>query len=264
MDLKNLLIIILAAGKGTRFGENHTKLLHSIADKPLIYYPIQNLKNLGIKKIIAVVSDPKVEEEISKACHLQEQKVRKYIDCRFVYQKELSGTADAVKLALNKFSFTPLRWEAKTIMVLNGDDATLYSKKTLEEFLKSHTSQKAQISLMTIKTRRQMEAGRIIRDKNGNFLKILEYDQYLKNGTESFEINCGVYLIDLDFAKSNLPNIPKNSNGEYYLTDLLNIAKKQGNPVNLFILKDHSQWIGVNDKKDLKYAEEVIRGRNLG
>lgn len=264
MGLNELVVVVLAAGRGKRFGESYTKLLHPILGKPLIYYSIYNLKNLGVKNIIAVVSDKKVEEEISKACHLQEQKVKKYIDCEFVYQKELTGTADAVKLALNKFSFAPLRWEAKTLMVLNGDDATLYSKKTLEEFLKSHTSQKAQISLMTIKTRRDLQAGRVIRDKKGNFSKILEFKEYLESDAKSLEINCGVYLIDLDFAKSNLQNIPKNPNGEYYLTDLLNIAKKQGSPVNLFVLKDHSQWIGVNDKKDLKYAEEVIRRRNIG
>src|SRR3989344_2736301 len=154
MNLKSLTVVVLAAGKGTRFGENYTKLLHPILGKPLIYYPIQNLKNLGVKNIISVVSDSKVEEEI-----------RKYIDCKFVYQKNLTGTAEAVKLALNKISLTPQRWEAKVLMVINGDDATLYSKKTLEEFLNSHEDNKAVISLMTIKTGRNMEVGRVIRDK---------------------------------------------------------------------------------------------------
>lgn len=252
MNLKSLAVIVLAAGKGTRFGENHTKLLHPVLGKPLIYYPLQNLKNLGVENIISVVSDSKVEEEI-----------RKYIDCKFVYQKNLTGTADAVKLALNKFSLTPERWEAKVLMVINGDDTTLYSKKTLEDFLNSHESSKAEISLMTINTNRKMAVGRIIRDSQGQFSKILEYKEYQESGLKSTEINCGVYLINLDFAKTNLPNIPKNPNGEYYLTDLLNNAREKKDRINLFVLKNHSEWIGINDKKDLKYAEALIKKRSM-
>lgn len=257
MDLENIAVVVLAAGKGTRFGESYTKLLHPILGKPLIYYPIKNLKHLGVKNIIAVVSDSKVEEEI-----------KKYINCQFVYQENLTGTAGAVKLVLDKFSLQPFRLKAnrlkaKVLMVLNGDDATLYTKKTLEEFLKSHSVNHAQISMMTMKTARIMQAGRIIRDKKRNFSKILEYKEYLESGKRSNEINCGVYLINLDFAKESLPKIPKNPNGEYYLTDLLNIAKEQGKRINLFVLKNHSEWIGVNSKKDLKYASNVIKKRNL-
>lgn len=252
MDLKDLAVIVLAAGRGVRFGEKHSKLLHPFFGKPLIYYPIQNLKNLGVSNIIAVVSDPKVEEEI-----------KKYIDCKFVYQKNLTGTADAVKLALNKFSLTPLRWEGKVLMVLNGDDATLYSKRTLEEFLKSHISQKSQISLMTLKTRRNLQVGRVIRDKQKNFSKILEYKEYLESGARSNEVNCGVYLFSPQFLKDNLDKIQKSESGEYYLTDLLNIAKEQNSRINLYVLKDHSQWLGINDKKDLAYATNVIKKRNL-
>lgn len=247
MNLNNLAVIILAAGKGVRFGESYTKLLHPIFNKPLIYYPIQNLKNLNIKNIFVVVSDPKVEAE-----------VKKYLNCTFVYMEKPTGTADAVKIALSI-----LPENTTTLLVLNGDDATLYSKKTLEVFLKSHESAKSQISIMTLLTKRDIQVGRIIRDKKKNFSKILEYKEYLEEGIRSFEINCGVYLIELEFAKTNLFEIRRRGNGENYLTDLLNIAKEKQQRVNLFILKDHSQWIGINDKKDLKYAESVIKKRNL-
>lgn len=251
MDLNHLAVIVLAAGKGTRFGENYTKLLHPIFDRPLVYYPIQNLKNLNVQKIFVVVSDPKVEEE-----------VKKYLNCTFVYMEKPTGTADAVKLTLSNPSFTSN--PPKALLVLNGDDATLYSKKTLEEFLKSHETSKAPISMMTLKTNRQMEVGRIIRDKNNHFSKILEYKEYEASEVKSNEINCGVYLINLDFAKTNLPKIkPSGKSGEYYLTDLLNIAKEENQPINLYILKEHSEWIGINDKQDLKYAENIIKKRNI-
>lgn len=246
MDLEELAVIVLAAGRGTRFGENYTKLLHPVFDKPLIYYPIQNLKNLGIENIIAIVSDPKVKKEI-----------KKYTDCEFVYQEKLTGTARAVELALPK-----IPKNTKTILVLNGDDATLYSKETLDEFLRSHEESRAQISMMTMKTGRDLQVGRIIRD-NSSFSKILEYKEFLNLGIKSNEVNCGVYLIDLKFAKVNLPLVTENPNGEYYLTDLLNIAKKEDTVINLFDLKDHSQWIGINDKKDLKYAESIIKRKSL-
>lgn len=247
MDLKELAVVVLAAGRGTRFGENYTKLLHPIFGKPLIYYPIQNLKNLNVANIFVVVSDSKVEEE-----------VRKYINCEFVYMDKPTGTADAVKAALPKFPEN-----IKTLLVLNGDDATLYSQKILDEFLNSHKATASPISMMTILTNRPMQVGRIIRDKNKNFSKILEYKEYLESGMKSSEVNCGVYLIDLQFAKTNLPNIRRSQSGENYLTDLLNIAKEKNQKINLFILKDHSQWVGINDKKDLKYAESVIKKRNL-
>lgn len=247
MQFDNLTVIILAAGRGKRFGESYTKLLHPIFDKPLIYYPIQNLNNLGISNIIAVISDPEVEEEI-----------KKNTKCEFVYQEDLNGTAKAVELALPK-----VPPGTKLIMVLNGDDATLYSQKTLDEFLRSHEVNKAAISMMTMKTSRIMEVGRIIRDKSRNFSKILEYREYLESGIRSNEINCGVYLFHAQFLIENLGKVGQSDNGEYYLTDLLNIAKEQGARVNLFVLKDHSQWIGINDKKDLKYAMNVIKKRNL-
>lgn len=250
MDLKSLAVIILAAGKGTRFGEAYTKLLHPILGKPLIYYPIQNLKSLDIRNIFVVVSDLKVEQE-----------VKKYIDCTFVYQNVLDGTGGALKRVLGNPIFNSQIY--KSLLILNGDDATLYSKKTLEDFLKSHNSTQAALSMMTIKTKRNMQVGRIIRDKKKNFSKILEYKEYLKEGIRSREINCGIYLIDANFAKTNLPEIPKNDNGEYYLTDLLNIAKEKQQPINLYILKNHSEWIGINDKKDLKHAENIIKKRHL-
>lgn len=247
MNLKNLAVIVLAAGKGNRFGESYTKLLHSMFGKPLVSYPIQNLKNLGMNNIIAVVSNIEVEKEI-----------KKYTECKFVYQDNLTGTAKAVELALPEISA-----DAELVMVLNGDDATLYSKETLEEFLESHEAAFVQISMITIKTTRNIEAGRIIRDNNKNFSKILEHKEYLESGKNSNEISCGMYLFNIDFLKENLGKVGKSQNGEYYLTDLLNIAKKQGNRINLFVLKDHSQWIGINDKNDLKYAESVIKRRNL-
>lgn len=242
-----MAVIVLAAGKGKRFGEEHTKLLHPVFEKPLIYYPVQNLINLKLNNIYIVVSDTAVESEI-----------KKYLDCRFIYQKELTGTADAVKLVLPELPAT-----IKTLLVLNGDDATLYSKKTLDEFLDSHKVNKADISMMTMKTARNMEVGRIIRNKSQGFSKVLEYREYLGSGAKSREINCGVYLIDLKFAENNLPKIQKSESGEYYLTDLLNIAKEEDGKINLFVLKNHSEWIGINDKKDLKYAMNTIKKRNL-
>jgi UDP-N-acetylmuramate--alanine ligase len=247
MDNDELAVVVLAAGRGKRFGEEYTKLLHPVFDKPLIYYPIQNLINLSVRNISVVVSDPQVEEEI-----------KKYLNCRFVYQKDLTGTADAVKLAMEGLS--P---DIKILLVLNGDDATLYSKKTLEEFIKSHEANKADISMMTLKTNRNMEVGRVIRDKGRRFSKILEYKEYLESGAASKEINCGVYLINADFAKENLPKIKRSTSGEYYLTNLLNIAKEENKRINLYVLKNHSEWIGINDKKDLKYAMNTIKKRNL-
>lgn len=252
MDLNNLAVIILAAGRGSRFGEAYTKLLHPIFEKPLIYYPIQNLKNLNVKNIFVVVSDPKVEEE-----------VKKYIDCEFVYQDVLDGTGGAVKRVLDSPILKSKIVNLKSFLILNGDDATLYSKKTLDEFIKSHDVSRAVLSMMTLKTKRNMQVGRVIRDKKNNFSKILEYKEYLEEGIRSYEINCGVYLIDSDFLITNLPEVPKNDNGEYYITDLLNIAKEKSERINLYVLKNHSEWIGINDKKDLKHAENIIKKRHL-
>ncbi len=250
MNPNSLAVIVLAAGRGSRFGESYTKLLHPIFQKPLVYYPIQNLKNLNVKNIFVVVSDLKVEEEI-----------KKYINCTFVYQDVLDGTAGAVKRVLDNPIFNSQIHQS--LLILNGDDATLYSKKTLDDFIKSHEESASAISMMTLKTKRKMQVGRIIRNKNNNFSKILEYKEYLEAGIRSGEINCGVYLINADFLKTNLPDIPKNANGEYYLTDLLNIAKEKSEKINLYVLKNHSEWIGINDKKDLKHAENIIKKRKI-
>lgn len=261
MNLHNLEAIVLAGGKGERMKSDTPKVLHQINGKPMIFYTLEKLIKLGIKNIIVVVGYkagvvkksiksfvPEIFQKTLGACsdHLGG------VHLKFAKQKELFGTADALKAALEK-----LNPETVSILVLNGDDSAFYSIETLRDFIESQP--RGRISVITA-IKPDAEIGRIIRDQDGNFEKILEFSEYQESSSSSDEINCGTYLFELSWLKKNLNKVQKNpQKGEYYLTEALNIAKNMGEQINLFQLKDPDEWMGINTQEDLERANLLLK-----
>jgi bifunctional UDP-N-acetylglucosamine pyrophosphorylase/glucosamine-1-phosphate N-acetyltransferase len=234
--------VVLAGGKGTRMQATLPKVLHTIADQPMIYYTLDSLKALRMEDVHVVVGHQ--AEEVK-------QKIKDKFNCNFSYQPKPLGTANAVKHGIQNIS--P---KIKDVLVLNGDDSAFYKISTLEKFISSHLKSGCPVSMMTLVINRDRKLGRVIRDKNNNFQEIIEATL---DEVKSFEINCGLYLFNLNWLCKNMPKIKLNDKGEYFLTDIFNIAKEERNCVNLFLLKNKSEWVGVNTPDELLLADKKMQ-----
>jgi bifunctional UDP-N-acetylglucosamine pyrophosphorylase/glucosamine-1-phosphate N-acetyltransferase len=241
----NLAAIVLAGGKGVRMESETPKVLHQISGKPMIFYTLEKLEAMGIQNIVVVVGYK--AEEVKQAIISQNFKVQ------FAFQPEQQGTADAVKTAMQF-----LGESADKVLVLNGDDSAFYSRNTLADFIASHEENDPPVSAITAMRPDALTIGRIIRDPEGSFSKILEFNEYQASKMQSNEINCGAYIFNIKFLKENLPKVPMSQKGEYYLTELLNIAKEMGKKVNLFELQNLQEWQGINTQEELLEANKSL------
>ncbi|MFA5933347.1 MAG: sugar phosphate nucleotidyltransferase [Microgenomates group bacterium] len=244
-DPSNLAAIVLAGGKGTRMQTTLPKVLHHIVDKPMIFYTLENINKLGLNQIYVVVGhqSEKVKEKICSK-----------FNCEFALQEKPIGTADAVRTGLENVDEN-----VEEIIVMNGDDSAFYKVSTLKNFLASHIGSKCPVSMMTINIKRERRLGRIIRDIKGNFESIIEAEKDPSKGITSDEINCGLYVFSNEWLKANINKIKLSDKGEYYLTDIFNLAKKKGDCINLFQLKNKDEWVGVNTPDELMLANEKMK-----
>lgn len=247
LKLPSVVAVVLAGGKGKRMQSRHPKVLHKLAGQPMIFYTLKNLEKLNLSEIFVVVG---------YRARLVQKTVSSLFNCKFVHQDIPKGTAHALRCTLDL-----LDPKIKTVLVVNGDDSAFYSLDTLLKFLRLHQKNKSKISLITLLISNNSPLGRVIRDQNGKFLQILEASKYFNSSFQSNEINCGAYIFEFQWLKENIDKVELNEVGEYYITDLLNIAKEDQIEVNLFNLPNNEEWVGVNTPEELKYADELMRRR---
>lgn len=241
MESKTIAAIVMAGGKGTRMGSEKPKVLHEIGGQPMIFHTLNNLNEVGIEDVFVVVSH-KAEEVIDVIA--PEYRVE------FAHQLEPLGTGDAVKSALSRMKF-----EYDTVMVLGGDDSAFYAPGTLIEFINSHYDSDVTVSIMTLEDPEKAKMGKIFRNEKEEFDQLLEYSDYSGMDLTSNEVNCGVYLFKHQWLLDNIDQIEKNQvKGEYYLTELLNMAKDQGEKINIFKLENKEEWFGINTPEELEMA----------
>lgn len=241
-----LAVVVMAGGKGTRMKSDLPKVLHKVGERPMVLRNIEKLKSIGLKDIFVVIGHQ--AEEVKK-------KISEQFTVTFCLQDQPLGTNHALETALKDITLS-----FSHIFVINGDDASLYSDETLIDFIQSHINSKAMVSMMTLMVSEENQLGRIIRDDQGNFEKILESFEYKDSGLKSNEINCGVYIFETGWVKNTISEVKLNKKGEYPITDLLNIAYDQNKKINLYVLKDGREWAGVNTPEELVYANNLLKG----
>lgn len=240
----NLCAVILAGGKGTRMESETPKVLHEIRGIPMIFYSIEKLLSLGIKKIVVVVGFK--GEEVKK-------KVLEKFHPEFTYQDTPLGTGHALSCALKDIN------QDGDVLVVNGDDSAFYKNQTLNDFIKSHYKSQAVATMMTLKMIEENSLGKIIADGSGKFIKTIEAKEAKEQGLDSDLVNCGAYLYNISWAKQNIAKIPLSNKGEYYITELFNIAANQGDKVNLYSITDQKEWVGVNTQDELSLANRLMK-----
>ena len=246
--MESIMTIVLAAGKGTRMKSDLVKVLHPLLGVPMLCYPVElSLNDIKAEKTILVVG-------------YQADKIKeKFKDPRihFVLQEEQLGTGHAVSQAL------PFLKSKGTVLILCGD-VPLVKAETIRSFVDTFRIQGSDLSVMTVIVENPFGYGRIVRNPQGWLEKIVEERDATAEERRIAEINTGIYCVKASFLVEGLTEIgQENAQGEYYLTDLVEIGRKRGMRCSAHIVGDPIEVMGINTRIDLATAEEVLRQGKL-
>ena len=242
MTTKALSAVILAAGKGTRMYSDLPKVLHTIAGKPMVKHVIDTAHQLGAENIHLIYGHG---GDLMRT-HLANEQVN------WVLQTEQLGTAHAVQQA------APLFKDNENIVVLYGD-APLITKDTLEKLIKAKPENG--IALLTVNLDNPTGYGRIIRE-NGNVVAIVEQKDANADQLNIKEVNTGVMVSDGASFKKWLARVGNNnSQGEYYLTDLIALANQDNCQVVAVQATDVMEVEGANNRLQLAALERYFQNK---
>ena len=252
MKNTEIAAIILAAGLGKRMKSDIPKVLHTVAGRPMLFYPIEVVKDLGIEKVVIVVGH-KGDEEINT---LQEVRSQNKSQIQFVKQEPQLGTGHAVLCAEDSLK----DWKGN-VLILSGD-VPLIARETIMGLMGLHTKKKAAISFISTVVADPSGYGRVIRNKSGSVVRIVEDKDAGAREKAVNEINTGIYCINAPFLFSGLKNIKKeNAQGEYYLPDLIGMAVKEKHKVAALTHIDPAEVMGINNRIELAEANRAMRER---
>jgi len=235
--------IVLAAGKGTRMKSPRAKVLHRLGGLPMVSYPIQVLTALGVHPIVVVVGH---QAEAVEAA------LGGFPGLRTVRQFPQLGTAHAVGKARPILAGFP-----GSILILCGD-VPLIRAPLLKRFMGSHLRRRAGLSVLTTRVPDPQNYGRILRDRAGRIERIVEALDADAETREIREINAGIYAADRGFLFALLSAVKKNpKKGEYYLTDIVQLAAERGRPASAFRAENYRAVLGINTREELREAERI-------
>ena len=237
--------VILAAGMGTRMKSKMPKVLHTVCGKPLSKWVIDASKAAGADKVCAVVGHKAetVKEVLGDVCE-------------FALQAEQKGTGHAVMQAIDV-----IKNSKGEVLILNGD-TPLITAETINKAIEYHKNNDNQATVITAILDDATGYGRIVRDNDGSVLKIVEQKDASEEEKKINEVNSGMYVFDAQSLVYALDKItPNNAQGEYYLTDTLEILLSAGKKIGGYAISDNDEIRGINDRVQLNEAEKIMQKR---
>jgi bifunctional UDP-N-acetylglucosamine pyrophosphorylase/glucosamine-1-phosphate N-acetyltransferase len=236
--------VILAAGQGTRMCSGLPKVLHALAGKPFIEYSLRAAESLGGEPPVVVVGHGA-------------DAVRQYVGRRasFVTQERQLGTAHALGMA------APLLSGKTDLVVVISADMPLLTGDTLRRLVDIQGANPGPMTLLTILSRDSHGFGHVLRAGDGGVQAIVEESVATSEQLAIEELNAGVYCFASDWLWPALTRIKLSPKGEYYLTDTLELAVKDGLRVDAVTLAEPEEAIGINTRVHLAEAEALMRQR---
>lgn len=241
----DIIAIVMAAGKGTRMKSKNSKLVQKIYGKEIVKRAVENAQKAGVKDIVAVVGYKK--EEVMKVLG---------DNIKYAYQDEMLGTGHAVMQAKEY-----LKGKKGKVLVLNGD-VPLIRPETLNKLIEKSIENKEYATLLTAIYDDPTGYGRIVRDEGGNIEGIVEEKDTTPEQKKIKEINAGIYCFDIEALLKALEKVtPNNKQGEYYITDVIQIMNDSGLKTGAVLVEDNTEILGINDRIQLGILTKVLQMR---
>jgi bifunctional UDP-N-acetylglucosamine pyrophosphorylase/glucosamine-1-phosphate N-acetyltransferase len=236
--------LVLAAGQGKRIKSDLPKVLHKVCGKEMLKHVIDSIRDSGIDDVNVI---------IGKGAELVKERT---LDKNVSYslQAEQLGTGHAVKCAEDF-----LRGKKGVVAIFTGD-TPLIKQSTIESLVIDHISNNNSATILTAIVEDPTGYGRIVRDNN-EVSKIVEHKDCNDKELKINEMNSGIYCFDIELLAEALDKLNNNNEqGEYYLTDVIEILKSKNKKVGAFVT-EFEETIGVNSRVQLAQAEEILRNR---
>jgi UDP-N-acetylglucosamine diphosphorylase/glucosamine-1-phosphate N-acetyltransferase len=248
---KNIAVVILAAGLGTRMKSDKAKVLHEVSGRPMILYVVEAARKAVGDDVIVVVGHQaqKVRETISETVQLH-----------YAYQEKQLGTAHAVMCALPHIPD-----HCDQVVILYGD-VPLILPETITELVEDHLACRRDISLLAVELKNPYGYGRVLLDNNEQVFEIIEEKDATAEQRKINLINSGIYCINKQFLQDALPKIQSNNvQKELYLTDIMAIGYKEKKKTGAMVAAEYHQILGVNSCQDLEAVTKIMKApmRNI-
>ena len=237
--------IVLAAGAGTRMKSDKPKVAHEVLGKPLVNWVLDAAEEAGIERLVTVVG------------HKREQVIPLVEDrAEIVVQEEQRGTAHAVLSCSDALA----DFEG-SLLVLSGD-CPLITSGPMKALIDMRESNDAAVVVLTMEMSDPTGYGRIIREADGSVARIVEQKDASPEEAVVTECNSGFYCFDAKALFEALGQVGSdNAQGEFYLTDVLEISRNAGRAVLALPAKDPNECLGINTREQLAAVEEIARAR---
>lgn len=236
--------IVLAAGKGTRMNSDLPKVLHPLAGRPLVNYPLAAARQAGVQRFVVVVGHG---AQAVRQAVLDEHPG----DVSFAVQPEQNGTGHAVLCAL------PQLGDFEGLVLILSGDVPLLRAETLRSLVAAAQRSKSQLALLTFRPTDPTGYGRIIRDDAGDPVAIREHADASDTERELDECNAGIYCVAAKHLRNELPQMEShNAQGEIYLTDLVAHRAVGGTVETIEV--DATQVAGINTREQLLELERFL------
>ncbi len=242
--MRSATAVILAAGKGTRMHSELPKVLHAVADKPMLHHVISSIRLADIPRIVAVVGH---RYELVTAVLPS--------DVLYAIQSEQKGTAHAFAQA------APLCPRTGSVLVVCGDTPLLRHETLLRLIDVRETSGTAAV-MLTMIVENPTGYGRVVRDKDGEVTGVVEHRDANEAQLKIHEVNSGVFCFDAAKVFDALGRVKNdNSQGEYYLPDVLKVLLSAGEKVLGVVCEDAEEVLGVNTVEQLEFVSAILKQR---
>lgn len=243
--MRKLKAVILAAGEGSRMKSAKPKVLHEILDKTMVDYVIETAKDCGAEEVCVVVGH---KAELVKDGIRSE-------GVSFALQAEQKGTGHAVMMAGDFI-------DADSDMLILYGDTPLITGETLSKLVQVHREEGHGVTVVSAKVADPTGYGRIMRNDHGSFLRIVEHKDATETERLLNEINTGIYIFNGKALQDSLGKLNNdNAQGEYYLTDCLELILQAGGKAEAVIAKDADEFFGVNSRVQLAEAARIMKNR---
>jgi bifunctional UDP-N-acetylglucosamine pyrophosphorylase/glucosamine-1-phosphate N-acetyltransferase len=230
MATRPISAIVLAAGEGTRMRSLRPKPLHLICGRPMIMHVLQSLVGLDVARTVVVVGHG--AERVTKK--VQEQSPSE-LHVTFVEQRVQRGTGDAVIVGLTAFPDDDVD-DTSTVVVLPGD-APLLRAETIAALVAEHEGTAAAATVLIARMHDPAGYGRVVRGKAGRVERIVEHRDATTDERAIDEVNTSIYCFRRDLLGPALRRLsPDNSQGEYYLTDVIGVLAATGHAVSGLVI----------------------------